>query len=57
MTLYDMVIAEFPELEGTQSLANGTITLQDDSDGTGAYIKEWNYSKPMPESLKVYDRT
>jgi hypothetical protein len=53
MTLYDMLIAEFPELEGTHLFADGTITLQDDSDGTGAYIKEWNYSKPIPSGMKL----
>ena len=57
MTLYEKIIEAFPELEGTKLLADGTITLQDDSDGKGAYIREWNYSKPIPASLKAYDRT
>jgi hypothetical protein len=30
-----------------------TIILQDDSDGQGAYIAEWNYPKPIPEGLKL----
>jgi hypothetical protein len=28
------------------------IVLQDDSDGTGAYIKQWNHSEPLPEQFK-----
>jgi len=27
--------------------------LQDDSDGNGAYIAKWEYSKPLPEGMKV----
>jgi hypothetical protein len=29
------------------------IILQDDSDGVGAYIAEWKYSKPIPEGLTL----
>jgi hypothetical protein len=29
------------------------IMLQDDSDGLGAYIAVWNYSKPIPDGLKL----
>jgi hypothetical protein len=57
MSLYELVIAEYPELETTDSFLNGTISLRDDSDGTGAYIAAWNYSKPIPASLSKYDRT
>jgi len=56
MTLYEQVIAAFPELEGTDTFAKGVILLQDDSDGSGAYIKEWNYSKPITKELKSYLR-
>ena len=56
MTLYEQVLAAFPELEGTQTFANGVILLQNDSDSTGDYIKEWNYSKPIPDDLKEYFR-
>jgi hypothetical protein len=27
--------------------------LQDDADGKGAYIAAWNYSKPIPDGLKL----
>ena len=56
MSLYEMIIGEYPELAETESFFNGTISLRDDSDGTGAYIETWNYSKPIPESLKDYLR-
>ena len=56
MTLYDQVIAEFPELVGTSSFIDGTIILQNDSDGTGDYIAAWNYSQPLPSSLESYLR-
>jgi hypothetical protein len=53
MTIREQIVAEYPELEGTLAFADGTITLQDDSDGLGVYIAEWNYSKPLPDGLKV----
>jgi hypothetical protein len=27
--------------------------VQNDSDGHGTYIAEWNYSKPIPDGMKV----
>jgi hypothetical protein len=56
MTLYEQIITYFPELEGTDTFAEGIILLQDDSDGNGAYIKEWNYNKSIPNDLKQYVR-
>jgi len=56
MTLYEKVLAVFPELKGTKTFVDGVILLQNDSDGTGDYIKEWNYSKPIPDDLKEYLR-
>jgi len=53
MSLYDLIIAEYPELIDSASFYDGTIMLRDDSDGTGAYIETWNYSKPIPEGLKI----
>jgi hypothetical protein len=56
MTLREQIIAVYPELEGTRAFVDGVIYLQDDSDGLGAYIREWNYEKPLPESLTQYLR-
>jgi hypothetical protein len=53
MSLYDQIIAAFPELENTRSFIDGTIILQNDSDDAGDYIAEWNYSKPIPDGLKL----
>ena len=54
MGLYEKIIAALPELENNpQIFANGIIVLQDDSDGLGAYIREWNYEKPMPKGLSI----
>lgn len=53
MTLYEQIIVAYPELEGTNNFSNGTIILQNDSDGLGDYIAKWEYSKPLPEGMKV----
>lgn len=56
MTLIEMIIAEFPELANKGKIGPfGPIILQNDGDGD--YIVAWNYSKPVPTSLKAYDRT
>jgi hypothetical protein len=53
MTLYEKILSVYPELQDTDTFATGVILLQDDSDGIGAYIREWNYNKPLPEGLTV----
>jgi len=55
MSLYSQIIAVYPELTITQTKDNffdGTIVLADDGDGVN-YIKEWNYSKPIPDGMKI----
>ena len=48
------IITLYTELQGnTIPFINGTIVLQDDSDGKGPYIKAWNYSKPEPTLEQV----
>jgi hypothetical protein len=52
MTLYDKIMALYPELTTQDFLT--VITLQNDSDGRGDYIKEWNHptlAKPTEEQL------
>jgi len=46
MTLYEKIIAIYPELTNTDFLT--TIRLQNDSDGRGDYIAEWNHTLPRP---------
>ena len=54
-TLYDQIITIYPELADQQQLfIDGTITLQNDSDSKGDYIRSWNHPtlpEPTPEQL------
>jgi hypothetical protein len=52
MTLYEKIKAIYPELQDSDFL--DTIRLQNDSDGKGDYIKEWNHptlARPTEEQL------
>jgi hypothetical protein len=53
MTLWEKIIAVYPELTDADFGSFGTIVLQDDSDGAGAFIAKWEYSKPIPTGLKL----
>lgn len=53
MELWEKIIAAYPEIKPTDDFRLLGIYLQDDSDGVGAYIREWNYSKPIPEGLTL----
>lgn len=52
MSLYDKIVEAYPEIDGSV-FDKGIIVLQDDSDGVGAYIAKWEYSKPIPEGLTL----
>jgi hypothetical protein len=52
MTIYETILSTYPELEGADLFALG-IMLQDDLDGQGAFIVHWEYSKPIPDGLKL----
>lgn len=52
MTLYEKVKALYPELQDMDFMT--VITLQDDSDGRGAYIAKWEHPtlpRPTEEQL------
>jgi hypothetical protein len=54
MELINQIMAIYPELTFDDfDYRTGSIALQDDSDGQGAYIAKWEYSKPIPEGLKL----
>jgi hypothetical protein len=54
MSLFDELLQALPELSDEDFDSNkGTIVLRDDSDGLGAYIEKWEYSKPIPEGFKL----
>ena len=53
MTLYDKIMAIYPSL--TQQDFMTVIRLQNDSDGKGDYIAEWNHPtlpRPTEEQLQ-----
>jgi hypothetical protein len=55
MDLYSKIIKLYPNLTDADfSPIDGTIVLQDDSDGNGVYIKSWHhpqYTQPTQEQL------
>jgi len=53
MELWEKIIEAYPEINPTDNFTNLGIYLQDDSDGTGAYISKWDYTKPIPKGLKL----
>ena len=53
MKLYEQIIQTYPEINVTDDFTSLGIYLQDDSDGLGAYIAKWEYSKPIPDGLTL----
>lgn len=55
MTLYEKIKTIYTDLTDDDFLpSTGTIKLQNDSDGKGDYIKEWNHptlTKPTESEL------
>ncbi len=52
VSLYEQIIAIYPELTDSPLFLK-EIVLQNDSDGKGDWIQEWNYSKPIPDGFKL----
>lgn len=52
MNLWEQIVDCYPELIN-KDLSKEGIILQNDSDGAGDFIREWNYSKPIPDGLKL----
>jgi hypothetical protein len=46
MTLYEKIITLYPQLTDADFLT--VIRLQNDLDGRGDYIAEWNHTLPKP---------
>ena len=58
MTLYEKITAIYPELKPEDFLS--VIRLQNDSDGRGDYIREWNHptlTQPTQEQLDALEVT
>jgi hypothetical protein len=54
MTLYEKIKTLYTELTDADFALEGTIMLQNDSDGRGDYIAKWNHptlAKPTQEQL------
>ena len=52
MYLWEKIIEAYPEIKPTDEFTKLGIHLQDDGDGI-AYIRKWDYSKPIPEGLSL----
>lgn len=55
MTLYEKIIAIYPELTPEDFGPKDKIILQNDSDGNGDYIAAWNHptlTQPTEDQLK-----
>jgi hypothetical protein len=53
MDLFTQITATYPELTDADFIPmSGTILLRDDGDGV-QYIAKWEYSKPLPNGMKV----
>ena len=53
MTLYDKIIAVYPDLTDADFNDTGIIELRNDADGAGDYIAKWDYDQPIPAGLKL----
>lgn len=53
MELWQKIIQTYSEISPSDNFEKLGIILRDDSDGQGAYIAKWDYSKPIPEGLKL----
>jgi hypothetical protein len=52
MDLFKKITEVYPELTDLDFIDKGTIRLYDDGDGI-QYIAKWEYSKPLPNGMKV----
>lgn len=50
MSIIDAILIEYQSID-YKVFSDGTIVLQ--NDGKGDYIKEWNYSKPIPSNMEL----
>lgn len=51
MTLYEKIIAIYPDLAGKDFAPEGTIIIQ--NDGQEDYIVSWSNKKPQPTSAQL----
>lgn len=57
MSLLEKIWATYPELDKQYQLFTGyPILLENLADGTGDFIKVWEYDKPLTPELQAYYR-
>jgi hypothetical protein len=52
LSLFEKIKIVYPELTDNEFL-DGSIKLQNDSDGVGDYIAKWEYEQPIPDGLTL----
>lgn len=52
MDLFTQIKNAYPEITEADFYDDGKIRLKDDGDGI-QYIAKWEYSKPIPDGLKL----
>ena len=52
MRIYDLIKNEYPTISDDLFI-NGTIVIQDDSDGKGEFLSEWNCLELLPATLVI----
>ena len=53
MSLFNEIIAVYPNLTVKDFDPKGVIQLRNDSDGAGDYISKWEYSEPIPDGMQL----
>jgi len=53
MELWEKIVEAYPEISPTENFRELGIYIHDDSDGQGAYVAKWDYSKPIPDEIKL----
>jgi len=54
MSIFNTIIEAYPELAENELKAfEKVVVLQDDADGKGVYLAQWNYNKPKPKGLTL----
>lgn len=52
MDVREIILNTYPELVGKDLLSSG-VYLQDDLDGKGIWVVEWNYDQPLPKGVTI----
>jgi hypothetical protein len=54
MSIFNKIIEAYTELAENELKAfEKIVVLQDDADGNGVYLAQWNYDKPIPDGLTL----